>query len=280
MAIDFSPLFHHSLSVIDMTRLFVSRRPPSIIVGVSGTDSTLAALLCARAIENADLDCRLHLVHFGSPFPPEGRSENDVRRILGTSPSYRWVPRVLMPWLAEKLPSALVETRAPPPPGDDHARWAELFRISIEDGGWVAAPINWTEKLLGNYSSLAKAASVWPIAHIAKSDVLEICRELGVPQIALDNARQADCDCGRDDLAASHIREIDLILEYALGSVAEDKIRSSVAATVLPDLSKYVSDCLTKQGFKAETPYTSLPQDDADAWRMDAIAKLERIVRE
>lgn len=271
-------LFVGGRSVFHLTTLLAQKRPASIVIGVSGTDSAVASLMCYRAIQIADIDCRLHLVHFGAPFPPEGRSEEDVARILQTSPSFRWVPRVLMPWLAEQLPNAIVETRAAPAPGDDYSRWSELFRISKLDDGWVAAPINATETFLGNYSNLAKAASLWPIADLWKSDVLDVCREAGAPQIAIDNARQADCDCGRDDLAAAHIVDIDLIIGYSRGLIPASNIRAVLDADVLPALARYVRDCLANQGFKAETPYVSgfERQDDRREFaRTEALRRLE-----
>jgi NH3-dependent NAD+ synthetase len=248
-------LFVGGRSVFHLVTLLAQKRPTSIVIGISGTDSAVASLMCYRAIQIAGIDCRLHLVHFGAPFPPEGRSEEDLARILQMSPSFRWVPRVLMPWLAEQLPNAIVETRAAPAPADDYSRWSELFRISKQDNGWVAAPINATETFLGNYSNLAKAASLWPIVDLWKSEILDICHEAGVPRIAIDNARQADCDCGRDDLAAAHIVEIDLIIGYARGLIPTLDIRASIGADVLPALTRYVHDCLTNQEFKAVTPY-------------------------
>lgn len=267
-------------SVAGLTAVLAEHRPKSILVGVSGTDSALASLMCQRAVENADIDCRLRLVHFGAPFPPEGRSDEDVSRILRTSPSYRWVPRVLMPWLADQLPDAVVETRAAPAPEDDYSRWSELFRLSKENDGWVAAPINATEDYLGNYSNFAKAASLWPIAEVWKSEVLAACRELGVPSIAIDNARQADCDCGRDDLAAAHISEIDAVIRHARGIVAASKIRDVVDTDVLPSLARYVHDCLANQGFKADTPYVSgfaRPDGRREHARTEALHRLEAL---
>lgn len=248
-----TPVFDRTIS--RLASLLAERRPKSILVGVSGTDSALASVACHRAAALAGIDCLLHLVHFGAPFPPEGRSDEDVSRILRTSPSYRWVPRVLMPWLAEQLQGAVVETRTAPAPEDDYSRWSELFRMSKSDDGWVAAPINATEDYLGNYSNFAKAASLWPIAEVWKSEVLEVCRVLGVPPIAIDNARQADCDCGRDDLAAAHIVDIDLLIAYARCIVPMDMVRDKVGEAVLPALSRYVAACLRTQGFKADTPY-------------------------
>jgi NH3-dependent NAD+ synthetase len=274
-----SPLFVGGQSVFHLTTLFAQKRPTSIVIGVSGTDSAVASLMCHRAIQIARIDCRLHLVHFGAPYPPEGRSEEGVARILQTSPSYRWVPRVLMPWLAERLPEAVVETRAAPAPEDDYSRWSELFRISKLNDGWVAAPINATEDYLGNYSNFAKAASIWPIANLSKSDVLDICHATGVPLIAIENARQADCDCGRDDLAAAHIVDIDLIIGYARDILRSGDLRAVIDAKVLPSLARYVRDCLADQGFKAETPYVPghRPHDRNSYARQEALDRLETL---
>lgn len=264
-------------SVSKLADLLATHRPNSILIGVSGTDSAIASLMCHRAAEIANVDCRLRLVHFGAPFPPEGRSEEDVARILDTSPSYRWVPRILMPWLRDRLAAASVETRATPAPEDDYSRWSELLRMSIDDHGWVAAPINATEQYLGNYSNLAKAASLWPISDIPKSEILEICRAVAVPDIAIQNARQADCDCGRDDLAAAHISDIDLIIDYARGVAGRAQVENAVAAAVLPALAQYVMDCLRDQGFKARTPYLATPTASCERHDLSRSNEMRRL---
>lgn len=264
-------------SVARLADLFAKHRPSSILVGVSGTDSAIASLMCHRAIEVARIDCQLRLVHFGAPFPPEGRSEEDVARILSASPSYRWVPRILMPWLRDRLASSSVETRPAPAPGDDYSRWSELLRMSVEHRGWAAAPINATEEYLGNYSNLAKAASIWPISDIPKGEILEICREAGVPDIAIQNARQADCDCGRDDLAAAHIADIDALIEYARGGVGQADVEKMIDASVLPALARYVMDCLRSQGFKAHTPYRAATTGSCETHDLSRSNELRRL---
>lgn len=245
-----------------IARMIREKNMPGVIVGISGTDSILTFLACARAFEIAGRGDRVLGVHYGAAFPPADKTAEEVARILSVNPSYRWVARVIVPWLQEQAPKAAVLTDSSIDFNDDYMRWAALFRSSLggaartemlaaEQCYWVAGTRNATEEALGTYSNISGAVSLQPIIGLWKSDVLKICQWLGVPQLAIDKSRQVDCDCGRYDLAADHIEEVDLVLKARAGLIP--------AAQVAPDLLEKLQEFVTQQcdyaAFKKEIPY-------------------------
>jgi hypothetical protein len=104
--------------------------------------------------------------------------------------------------------------------------------------------------------------SIQPIKLLWKSEVLEVCRFLGVPDIAISQSRQVDCDCGRFDLAADHIEEIDMILKSRLGIISSGKLTESIEPTLLSKLNEFVSEQMVTGSFKGEIPYSPPFLDD------------------
>jgi NH3-dependent NAD+ synthetase len=148
----------------------------------------------------------------------------------------------------------------------DYQRWASLFRSSLSgasrtemlDGGnhyWVVGTRNATEEALGTYSNISGAVSLQPLVNLWKSDVLAICRALGVPQLAIDKSRQVDCDCGRYDLAADHIEEVDAILMARAGQLSPAYLAAHIAPELLARLQAFVDEQLGYGGFKKQIPY-------------------------
>jgi len=217
-------------SIVDwMEAMIRTRNCPGLIVGLSGTDSILTFLICAEALKRVGKQDRLMGVHFGGLWPATDMTEMNANLALERSPSFRYFGRLIMPWLSGWAPKAtLTIDNTPGVKDDDYMRWASLFRRALngadardalEPGSnyWVVGTRNATEDVLGTYSVLSTPVSVQPIIQLWKSDVLTLCRHLGVPQIAIDNSRQVDCDCGRFDLAADHIEDVDDIIRARVG---------------------------------------------------------------
>ena len=246
--------------------LIEEKKMPGAIVGISGTDSILVFMALARAFESVGRDDRVWGIHCGAPFPPEGKTAEEIERILSFNPSYRWVARVIVPWLAQQAPQAKVTVLSDFDYNNDHQRWAELFHASLNGASkteplppegtyWVCGTRNATEQALGTYSNLSGAVSVQPILNLWKSDVLRLCRDLGVPQLAIDKSRQVDCDCGRYDLAANHIEEVDLILKARAGLIDRQALDAAMPADLLVKLAAFVESQIEYAGFKKLIPY-------------------------
>ncbi len=251
-----------------VAELIVVEKAPGFIIGLSGTDSILALLACDRAYKHLGRKARVMGVHYGTPFPPPDRTVEQVERAVAVSPSYRWFPRVVMPWLQAQAPDATLVVESGIDIHSDHVRWADLYRKAISDtpatdafdgdnAYWVVGTRNATEDELGTYSNISKAVSLLPLIRLWKSEILEICEWLGVPTLAIEHSRQADCDCGRYDLAAAHIPEIDAILKrgarYDVPELAGMRLRTG--REVWNRLEDFVDEQKVLSGFKKKIPY-------------------------
>lgn len=244
--------------------LIVSKKMPGAIVGISGTDSILAFLICARAFAELGKADRVLGVHYGAPFPPADKTPDQLEKILSVNPSYRWVARSIVPWLRDKAPGAIVTVDDSIDFTDDHQRWASLMRSALSGASrtemldatncyWVVGTRNATEQALGTYSNISGAVSLQPLIGLYKSDILKICAGLGVPQLAIDKSRQVDCDCGRYDLAADHIDEVDLLIKLRAGEVAAEAV--SIDADLRDKLEAFIDQQCDYAGFKTQIPY-------------------------
>lgn len=244
--------------------LIVSKKMPGAIVGISGTDSILAFLICARAFAELGKADRVLGVHYGAPFPPADKTPEQLEKILSVNPSYRWVARSIVPWLRDKAPGAIVTVDDSIDFTDDHQRWASLMRSALSGASrtemldaancyWVVGTRNATEQALGTYSNISGAVSLQPLIGLYKSDILKICAGLGVPQLAIDKSRQVDCDCGRYDLAADHIDEVDLLIKLRAGEVAAEAV--NIDADLREKLEAFIDQQCDYAGFKTQIPY-------------------------
>jgi NH3-dependent NAD+ synthetase len=243
---------------------------PGLIVGISGTDSILAFLICARAFEQLGKGDRVMGIHYGEPYPPADKTPDDLERILSFSPGYRSIPRVILPWLQEQAPHVRLIVDNSIDYTDDHARWAALYKASLAgsdpraylvEGGqcWVVGTRNATEDALGTYSVSSIGASVQPLIRLWKSDVLKICAHLGVPDVALQSSRRIDCDCGRFDIAADHIEEIDAVLKSRAGHLQAAMLDHLMPAALRQKIDHFIDEQQRYAGFKKRIPYRPAP---------------------
>lgn len=258
------------------------REAPGLIVGVSGTDSILTFLACAKAFEQLGKPERVLGVHYGKPFPPPDKTPEQVEKILQLSSNFNWVSRAIIPWLKDQAPGAQLEVDDSFDIYNDHKRWAALFTKSLADADprqpldttksfWVVGTRNATEEALGTYSNLSMAVSMQPIVHLWKSEILKICADLGVPQVATDQSRQVDCDCGRFDLAADHIEEVDAVLMVRSGQLSPDYLRDHIDPDLLSKLESFVDEQSTYAGFKKQIPYKPAASEITEEYHHDKI---------
>lgn len=237
---------------------------PGFILGLSGTDSIAAFIILYEAMKIHGIESKLKGVHY----------------VWEQRKKPTWFEESIIPWLKTRCPKASFSVCAPYGGVNiEEARFADL-KIRCSQGipmlsgtntkqgavifdwkvlpyvdektsYWMAAAINLTEKKLGKYTILAHAATIWPVATLWKTDILEICRDQGVPQIALDMSRLPDCLCGRDELAADNIELIDQILQNNLDwNMVWDSDRD-----VIEQVYQWIRDIKKEYGFKERTPY-------------------------
>jgi NH3-dependent NAD+ synthetase len=249
--------------------LIDQKAAPGFVVGISGTDSILTFLICAEAFRRRGRPERVIGVHFGRGLDPDMPPQR-LAKILELTPTYRWVAREIVPWLQSVAPQAQVLVDEQAADLDDHARWAKLFAISLVgaaktemlDGTqnyWVVGTRNATEEALGTYSNLSMAVSLQPIILLWKSDVLRLCRLLGVPEVAVSQSRQVDCDCGRFDLAADHIEEVDVLLRRKLGRPHATDAAIELSGELEGRLEAFIEEQSAASEFKRQIPYKPAP---------------------
>lgn len=228
-------------------KIGMSQTPvPGFIMGLSGTDSVVAFIMCYDALKRHDKAHRLLGINY----------------INGPNQRDRWFASYVIPWLQERCPEANIEVQVPMGGNHDQQRWADLHvralnridhegrlhALDEENTYWVVGTINATEKHLGKYSVMATAVSVQPLMTLYKSDIIKICVDLGVPQIAINKSRLPDCLCGRDEKAASNIELIDDILRFNVSPSDHDPL-------LLAEMYIWVRDCINSYGFKSRIPY-------------------------
>jgi len=254
-------------SLVDWTaQMVLDRKAPGLIIGISGTDSAIAFLACAAAMQRCGRGDRVVGVHYAKPWPPEGSSDQQMAKVLAMAPNFAWEQRILIPWLREQAPEATIVVDGSIDYRSDPHRWADLLKRSLNgaqptqplltDGTfWVVGTRNATEDALLTYSNASRIASVQPLMQLWKSEILQLCTWLGVPQIAIDRSRQMDCDCGRFELAASHIEEVDAILMARGGLIDPAWPEQHLDAELLRALTAFIDEQMTYAGFKREIPY-------------------------
>ncbi len=225
-----------------------AEKAPGLVMGISGTDSILTYLACARAFERLGKPARVLGIHFAGGPEKSG-----------------WVIDQVFPWLKEQAPAAALEIDVSVDGGDDQIRWGRLFSRAVKDTGKAASLAanyyftvgtrNATEEHLGTYSQLSSAVSMMPIVDLFKSEVLDLCAFLGVPDVAMRKSCEIDCDCGRFEVAANYLREVDLVVMQRKGLLARSYVEKHMPADVRATVLEYVMEEESRNAFRKRTPY-------------------------
>lgn len=235
-----------------------AQHAPGLIVGISGTDSILTFLACARAFEKIGRPEAVLGVHYAHQTP---RTQKGAARLRD---EFNVVTREIWPWLQAQAPAATLEMNHDIPVHDDNVRWGHLFSRAVRDTTKGQAlthrfyfPVgtrNATEDHLGTYSQASKAVSMLPLVDIFKSEVLDICAHLGVPAAAIAQSRAIDCDCGRYDVQADHMRELDLLIMTRMG-LLDKKYLTTLPKDTLQKISAFYVHERAANEFRHRTPY-------------------------
>lgn len=194
------------------------------LVPVSGgSDSALCFWLCAMAL-------------------PPGRA---IALYVGSSLRCReWFDSV-----------GTVHTLEEPPRGADvdHEvlRWAMTITHARGHRGWVTGSRNRTEDVFGTYSLASRVCTLFPLAGLWKSEVMELCTAVGVPEEITQSSRQADPPCGRPQAMADiPFSQVDLFLQTKVGERPERELLQ-LEETQL----KYLESVYERNQFKRKLPF-------------------------
>lgn len=233
-------------------KMVMSATPvPGFMIGLSGTDSILTFILLCEAAKTHNMVHRICGIHY----------VNEQRK----KPT--WFEEHIIPWLRGKYPEATVLVETPLGGNHDPQRWADLHlralneiyvngfgetKIRAYEAGenyWISGCTNATEKALGKFSMLADSVSIQPIQTFYKHEVIQLCEEFDVPEIAMEMSRIPDCFCGREEIAANNIELIDEIITNRVNVFDYD-------AAIINEVMKYINETKKANDFKNRTPFS------------------------
>ena len=84
-------------------------------------------------------------------------------------------------WFAQQGPLHLV----PAPPDSQHReaqRWAHFLAMGLTEHRWLVGARTRTEEVFGTYSLASRLATYLPIAGVWKTEVMQFCDLVGVPE--------------------------------------------------------------------------------------------------
>lgn len=106
-------------------------------------------------------------------------------------------------------------------------RNAIFQKLALDENRWLVGTRNRTENVFGTFSLASRIATYLPIAGLWKSDVMQLCSLIGVPEEVLASSRRADPDCGRPkELAEIPLELIDVFLKVRIGVLAAESLTS------------------------------------------------------
>lgn len=240
----------------------VKERAPGLIVGLSGTDSILTYLASARAFARLGRADRVLGLNFQHDTKDEFAGKGQAFQCIKSE--FNWVANDIFPWLHEQAPQSQLEINDKIEHSDDNIRWGHLFsravagsekRQGLSGHYFPVGTRNATEQALGSYSQISKNVSMLPIISLFKSEVLQICEYLGVPQIAIDKSHEIDCDCGRFDTQANHITEVDWYIMYKQGMLSRDYVQQNMPSDVYNAVLAFYVEETALNNYRSRTPY-------------------------
>ena len=141
------------------------------------------------------------------------------------------------------------------------ARWAKFLTVSNARGAWLVGSRNHTEELTGFYSLVSDLAKFRPLSKVWKSEVMELCKLIGVPSEITASSRRADPDCGRPaELAEIPLEMIDTYLRVQEGELPQEKLSAMSTAQ-----REYLSHMVAENHFKRFLPTTGPSVNLSDA---------------
>jgi NH3-dependent NAD+ synthetase len=108
---------------------------------------------------------------------------------------------------------------------DEITRWAMFQNVTMRGKLALIGTRNKTEDVLGTYSLASRVATILPIVSFWKSEILDLCRQVGVPDEIVSSSLRADPACGRpQELAEIPIEDIDLFLKVKVADLPQSEL--------------------------------------------------------
>ena len=129
-------------------------------------------------------------------------------------------------------------------------RWAYCLELSLKEKRILVGTRNKTEDVLGTYSLASRVAWFFPIVGLWKTEVLELCRYVGVPEEIIASSSRPDPMCGRPkELAEIPVAAIDIFTKVMAGAMPKRALKA------LTDLQvQYLGRLYGENNFKQKLP--------------------------
>lgn len=137
-------------------------------------------------------------------------------------------------------------------PNPEIERWAHFLTLSVQENLILVGSRNRTEDTLGTFSHASKVCSQLPLAGLWKSQVMELCAYVGVPEEILASSQRADPKCGRPQrMADIPFQTVDAFLQ------AKSPFPGS------PDQLAHLETVFARSSYKRDLPYRGIAAQPA-----------------
>jgi NH3-dependent NAD+ synthetase len=132
----------------------------------------------------------------------------------------------------------------------DIGRWTHSLDVAQHNEGWLVGSRNRTETFTGFYSNASNLATFLPLAGVWKSEVMELCKLLSVPDEIINSSRKADPNCGRpQELAEIPLETLDTYIKVTQGFLPQETLTG-----LSPQELEYLEKLLKVNSFKSTLP--------------------------
>ncbi len=123
-------------------------------------------------------------------------------------------------------------------------------RLSLSENRWLVGTRNRTENVFGTFSLASRVATYLPIVGVWKTDIMALCKVIGVPEEVTASSRRADPNCGRPQaLAEIPLESVDVFLKVRTGILDISALAALTAAQV-----EYLDQAFTANRFRTLLP--------------------------
>ena len=125
-------------------------------------------------------------------------------------------------------------------------------RLSLSENRWLVGTRNRTENVFGTFSLASRVATYLPIVGVWKTDIMDLCKVIGVPEEVTASSRRADPNCGRPQaLAEIPLESVDVFLKVRTGVLGATALGALTSAQV-----EYLDEAYTANRFRTLLPTT------------------------
>ncbi|MFH1244080.1 MAG: NAD(+) synthase [bacterium] len=217
----------------------IYRDKPAVIGVSGGVDSAVALTLLVRALGKE------RVIPLCLPY--KNQEMHDAKQIIEWNGLSNKLVEINLAEMVDGITGKLEVGREVVRKGNILARVRMicLFDMAKRVGGMVCGTENKSERELGYYTRFGDAASdVEPIAGFYKTEIWELARDLGLPEVFVTKKPSAELWTGQSDEG-----------EMGFGYLEADRVLRGETGGIEKKVIAQVRERVAKQKFKREVPY-------------------------